>query len=149
MAKDGEGRALTLEELLTRKRVLVGLAVTYWVLAVFASYGMGVHEQGHIASAMHDLERFYPGDARLGHINRAATEQGSEAELVSLLCFGALFLILIVAWRVREMLRLGSDERAALRRAARRAPFETPFVGEPAPILADPSLAEPPVEPAG
>ena len=140
---------MTLEGLLTRKRVLIGIAVAYWVVAVFFAYGMGVHEQSRIVAAMHGLERFYPGDARLGHAYRAATEEGSEAELVTLMAFGAGFLILLVAWRVWDTLRFEADDRTAVRRAARRAPFEAPFAPDPAPILSDPIVAEPPVEPAG
>lgn len=140
---------MTLEGLLTRKRVLIGIVAAYWVGAVLFAYGMGVHEQSHIVSAMHGLERFYPGDARLGHIDRAATEEGSEAELVTLMMFAALFLVLLVVWRVWETLRADSDQRVAARRAARRAPFETPFIAEPPPVIADPMVAEPPVEPAG
>ncbi len=140
---------MTLEGLLTRKRVLIGIAAAYWVLAIVFAYGMGVHEQGRIVAAMHGLERFYPGDARLGHADRAATEEGSEAELVALLVFVALFLILLVVWRVWDTLRLEADDRTVARRAARRAPFETPLAPEPPPILPDPIVAEPPVEPAG
>ena len=140
---------MTLGGLLTRKRVLIGIAAAYWVAAILFAYGMGVHEQSHIVSAMRGLERFYPGDARLGHIDRAATEEGSEAELVTLLMFGALFLILLVVWRVWETLKADSDERAAARRIARRAPFEPPFISEPPLIVADPIVAEPPVEPVG
>jgi hypothetical protein len=140
---------LALEGLLTRKRVLIGIAVAYWVLAVFFAYGMGVHEQGRIVAAMRGLERFYPGDARLGHVDRAATEEGSEAELVTLLMFGALFLFLLVGWRVWSLLRSEADERTVARRAARRAPFETPLAPDPMPVLPDPILPEAPVEPAG
>jgi hypothetical protein len=137
---------LTLEGLLTRKRILIGAAVAYWVIAVLFAYGMGVHERGRIVSAMHGLARFYPGDARLSHVDRAATEEGSEAEMVALLMFGALFLILIVVRRAWLVLRVDADERVALRRAARRARFE---MDVSAPILADPTASEPPVEPAG
>jgi hypothetical protein len=138
---------LDLEGLLTRKRVLIGIAIAYWLVAIFFAYGMGVHEQGRIVAAMHGLERFYPGDARLGHAARAATEEGSEAELVTLLAFGAGFLMLLVAWRVWDVLRSDSDERTAVRRAARRAPFEAPVTPEPA--LPDPIVVESPVEPVG
>ena len=135
---------MTLEGLLTRKRVLIGIAVAYWVLAFVFAYGMGVHEQGRIVSAMHGLARLYPGDARLSHVARASSEEGGEAELVTLLMFGALFLILIVVWRAWLVLQTGADERTALRRAARRAPFE---MDVSAPILAEPVVADAPVEP--
>ena len=140
---------MTLEAMLTRKRVLIGIAVAYWALAFIFAFCMGLHEEGRIVDAMHGLARFYPGDPRLGHVDRAATEEGGEAEMVTLMMAGALFLILVVAWRVWEMLRAEAGERTALRRAQRRAPFEAPFAPDAPMVLPDAIVAEPPIEPAG
>jgi hypothetical protein len=119
-----KGWMVTLEGLLTRKRVLIGLGAAYWAGAVGLAYLFGSLEQKHITFEMRDPARFTPGDPHTLHMVRAAVEQGTEAAFVSLLVFGALFGALIVAWRVYLLLNSEAAARRAERRAARRARFE-------------------------
>jgi hypothetical protein len=143
------GWNLDLERLLTRKRVLIGIAAVYWLIAAVVSILAGVFEENRILRVMRGLERFDPADQHLSHMARAAREQGSEAELVTLLVCAAVFLVLVAAWWVWETVRADAAERTAQRRAARRAPFEAPPAPEPVlePAL-EPGLPVAPVEPA-
>jgi hypothetical protein len=111
-----------------RKRVIIGLAVAYWVAAGAVAYFAAVLEQRHILTAMHPA--FLAGDPHTRHMANAAAEQADEAELVTLICAGALFVLIILIWRVNILMRAEKADATAMRRAARRALFDEPAPGE-------------------
>ncbi len=113
-----------------RKRVIIGLSAVYWLVALGLAYLMATLEQNHILSAMRP--RFLAGDPHTRNMANAAAELADEAQFVTLMCAAALFLTIIVIWRLLLLLGSEKSDRTAARRAARRALFDEPPVQQSA-----------------